>query len=327
MSYQDGARLLTALFFSSLPYRRKFLHFVKEKHLQISLSETPWDANKEILKFFFSPKLIEYSKQKTLSYYKKKNFSFDFFIIWGDPDYPELLKEIYDPPLVLFGKSSIKTVINFNKFDLLSIVGTRKPLAISLQGVDRIVEMFRISKSTDTLLYNLGILNQTSKDLFGNSIIHQLKLNTSKNLQIGTVSGFAKGIDFRVHRASIYFQVPTIAVLGSGIDQISPKSSLPLFFEAKRSYHPFFLISEFFPTYKAGKYTFPLRNRIIVGLSPYLILVQAGKKSGALISVDYALQENREIIVFHHQLFDQVGGNEGGEELIQQGANFISFLL
>lgn len=325
MSYQDRARIITALFFSGLPYKRKFLHFVKEKNLEIFVSEEPWDSNKKLLKYFFSSSIIEYTKQKVQNYYKKQLFYFDFCILWGEPSYPQLLKEIYDPPLVLFCRSTFKKEIDLNQFDTISIVGTRKPLTISLQAVDRIIELFSISKSSENFIHNLGVVNQNNKGLFGSIVSNPFEQNLLETKQIATVSGFAKGIDFRVHKASLFFEVPTIAIIGSGIDRISPKSSYPLFNEALQSKQQFILISEFFPTFKAGKYTFPLRNRIIVGMSPYLFLVQAGKKSGALISVDYALQENREVIVFHHNLFSQIGGNEGGLELIQQGANQVTF--
>lgn len=322
MPNQNRARIISGLFFSSLPYRRKFLNFIKEKNYKILISEEPWEDNQNLLKYFFKKNLLFYLRKKTLEYYKEQSFLFDSIILWNDPQYPELLKQIYDPPLVLFCKSSIESEINFNQYDFISIVGTRKPYPISLQAIDRILEIFSISKNTENLIHNIGVVNQHNGQLFP-TIIEKFKKKYKNFLEIATISGFAKGIDFRVHQSSMFFNIPTIAVLGSGIDFISPRSNYFLFEEAKRSKKVFIFLSEFFPTYKAGKYTFPLRNRIIVGMSPYLFLIQAGKKSGALISVDYALQENREIFVFDHPLFQQVGGNEGSQNILEQGANRI----
>ncbi|MFN3603138.1 MAG: DNA-processing protein DprA [Leptonema sp. (in: bacteria)] len=323
MSNQSRARIITALFFSCLPYRRKFLHFIKEKNKTISITENPWETNQNLLKYFFRSFVIEYAKEKTLSYFQKKSFNFDFVILWGDESYPQYLKEIYDPPVVLFCKSTKKQEIDLNRFDSISLVGTRKPYSLSLLAVDRIVELFRISKSSKNLIHNLSDFKENSKDLFESFFSRNLSEKEQNPKELATISGFAKGIDFRVHKASIFFEIPTIGVLGSGIDCISPKSSEVLFQEAQEKNQTFILVSEFFPTYKAGKYTFPLRNRIIAGMSLYLFLIQAGKKSGALISVDYALQENRDVFVFDHKRFRQLGGNEGGEELLQQGANLI----
>lgn len=322
MPNQDRARVITGLFFSSLPYRRKFLNFIKEKNYKILISEEPWEDNQNLLKYFFKKNLLSYLRKKTIEYWKEQTFQFDSVLLWNDPEYPELLKEIYDPPLVLFCKSSIEQKINLNQYDFISIVGTRKPYPISLQAIDRILEIFRISQSSENLIHNIGVINQHNGQLFP-TITEKFKKRYKDSLIIATISGFAKGIDFRVHQSSMFFNIPTIAILGSGLDFISPRSNYFLFEEARKTKKILIFLSEFFPTYKAGKYTFPLRNRIIVGMSPYLFLIQAGKKSGALISVEYALQENREIFVFDHQIFQEIGGNEGALNLLEQGANKI----
>lgn len=319
---QNTARLTTALFFSAFPYKRKFLHYIKENNLDIVISYEPWNEKDNIylLKYFYSKKKIEYSKEKTIQYLtKKKSLVFDQIILWKEPEYPYLLKQIYDPPLVLFVKSIRGTPIKFDDFDTISIVGTRHPFPIALHAVDRLVELFGILRNSDELITFLTIKRRKHNVLFDE--ISNLQTFNSKN--IATISGFAKGIDYRVHKASIIFKVPTIAILGSGMDFISPRKNLHLLKEAESMNQDLFLVSEFFPTFKAGKYTFPLRNRIIAGISKYLFIMQAGKKSGALISADYAIQENREIFCFDHPFFQGMNYNSGNQRLIEEGAHIL----
>ncbi len=317
-------RIITALFFSAFSYKRAFLHYVKENKKNIEISSTPWEINYNIqlLRYFYSKYQIQYAIDKTKNYLQKNfNFFFDNVIFFFEPQYSYLLKQIYDPPIVLFYKSSLKNKIDLNDYDTISIVGTRKPISLSLKAVDRIVELFSLMKSSKNLIENLSLINQKQLKIFNN----QNAINLTK--KIATISGFAKGIDIRAHKASIYFNIPTIAVLGSGIEAISPSENLEIFKGAQANHKEFILISEFFPTYKSGKYTYPLRNRIIVGLSPYLFVIQSGEKSGALISADYAIQENREIFCFDHPTFNNTLLNNGNKKLIEEGANILQIDL
>lgn len=321
---QDTAKLKTALFFSAFPYKRNFLHYIKEYNKNIIVSQEPWneDENIRLLKYFYSKKKIEFAKEKAIRYLNEKiNLSFHQIILWNEPDYPYLLKQIYDPPLVLFVKSSKKTIIQFNEYDTISIVGTRNPFPVALNAVDRLIELYSITKNSDQLASFLSKKRNKQKLLFDEVNKNRYYKNYNK---IATVSGFAKGIDYRTHKASLIFKVPTIAVLGSGIDYISPKRHMHLITDSENSEKDLFLISEFFPTFKAGKYTFPLRNRIITGLSNYLFIMQAGEKSGALISADYAIQENREIFCFDHPFFSGMVYNHGNQKLIEEGAHLLN---
>jgi len=316
---QNSAKVETALFFSAFPYKRSFLHFIKENNQKIIISNEPWEVkeNIQILKRFYNSNLINYAKTKTQRYLDSKNeYEFNQIILWSDKEYSFLLKQIYDPPIVLFIQSSSNQILNFNDYDTISLVGTRNPLPISLLATDRIIELFSIFKNSSVLIENIGKILHKQLELFP-----QTKKTEKK--KIATISGFARGIDYRAHKASLFFDIPTIAILGSGIDYISPKKNLKIFKEARDKNQEFYLVSEFFPSYKAGKYTFPLRNRIIVGLSYYLFVMQAGEKSGALISADYAIQENREIFCFDHDFFNNLNYNNGNKKLIQEGANLL----
>jgi len=316
---QNSGKLETALFFSAFPYKRRFLHFIKEYNKNVVISKEPWNEkqNIQLLKYFYNKNQINYAISKTQRYLKnQKNFHFNQIILWNEPEYSYLLKQIYDPPIVLFIKSTTGKILNLNEYDSISIVGTRNPFPVSLLATDRVVELFSIFKNSDELVIQIGKIQQTQFKLFRENL-------TKNHRKIATVSGFARGIDHRVHKSSLFFNVPTIAILGSGIDFVSPKKHLKLFLEAAINHQEFYLVSEFFPSYKAGKYTFPLRNRIIAGLSQYLFVMQAGEKSGALISTDYALQENRDIYCFDHPFFDNLIHNNGNKKLIEEGANVL----
>lgn len=113
-------------------------------------------------------------------------------------------------------------------------------------------------------------------------------------LNIAIISGLAKGIDTIAHKSAIKFNLPTIAVLGSGLDNIYPKENRSLANEiAKNS----LLISEYEPQTEPLDFHFPLRNRIISGLSIATIVIEGPVKSGALITAKLALEQNREVFV------------------------------
>ena len=109
------------------------------------------------------------------------------------------------------------------------------------------------------------------------------------------VSGLALGIDAQAHRGAVDAGGLTCAVLGTSIDNIYPKSNRPL--AAKILENSGVIISEYPPLTKFMRWHFPERNRIIAGLCQATIVVEAGKKSGALITADFALEQNREVWV------------------------------
>lgn len=113
-------------------------------------------------------------------------------------------------------------------------------------------------------------------------------------LDICIVSGLALGIDSIAHRTALECGTPTIAVLGSGIDNIYPPQNLELAEEIQNSG---LLISEYSDMREPLKTNFPQRNRIVSGLSLATILIEAPEKSGALITADLALNQGREVFV------------------------------
>lgn len=177
---------------------------------------------------------------------------FDYITIL-DETYPEKLREIYQPPLVLFYKGDL----NLLNYPILGVVGARK------------------------------------HSQYANEVLNQL-LPTVIQKQIVTVSGLAHGVDSLCHRITIGNHGKTIGVIGTGLDICYPHENQQLQQEMMKNH---LVISEFKATSSPRALHFPLRNRIIAGLCDSILVVEARKKSGSLITANLALQENRNVLV------------------------------
>ena len=197
----------------------------------------------------------------------------------NDPEFPRILKEIYDPPREIYIRGDIEIL---NK-PSLAVVGTRKATDYGIRAAEGII----------------------------------------KNLPPGfvIVSGLALGIDTVAHRAALNKNIPTIAVLGSSIDDqsIYPRENAKLAYEiiAKGGA----IISEYESPSPPQKQNFPKRNRIISGLSKAVIVIEAPEKSGALITAKCALEQNREVYALPGSIFSE--NSRGTNNLIKQGAHPI----
>ncbi len=136
---------------------------------------------------------------------------------------------------------------------------------------------------------------------------------------IGVVSGAAWGIDAAAHRGALRAGGPTFAVLGHGLDHVYPADHRELYAEiAGRGC----LLTEYAPGTPPVAWHFPERNRIISGLSAGVIVVEAGERSGALITTDYAMEEGREVFAVPGSLANPL--TRGPHRLIQQGARLVT---
>lgn len=197
-----------------------------------------------------------------------------------DEDYPPLLKQIYDPPTVLFYKGTLNSAQD--EF-CLSVVGSRKYTHYGKQVTQNVVG-----------------------ELASNGIT--------------IVSGLALGIDSLAHQATLAKKGRTIAVMGCGLDQIYPAAHYNLAQNILDSYGA--LISEYPPGVGPSKYTFPMRNRIISGLSLGTLVIEAGRKSGSLITAQSALDQNREVFAIPGNIYSS--SSQGTNDLIQQGAKMVT---
>lgn len=136
---------------------------------------------------------------------------------------------------------------------------------------------------------------------------------------ITIVSGLAQGIDAEAHRSALQAHGRTIAVLGSGIDRIYPAEHVNL---ARSIVEHGAVLSEFPLGTPPNARNFPRRNRILSGLSLAVLVVEAPLHSGALITVDAALEQGRDVFAVPANIFNQVGA--GTNRLIQDGAKLVT---
>ncbi|SNS98693.1 DNA processing protein [Bacillus sp. OK838] len=195
-----------------------------------------------------------------------------------DDKYPFLLKQIFDPPWVLYLKGDKKLL---TRRSTLGVVGTRKPTSYGLEALK-------------TILLPL----------------------VKKKFVI--ISGVAAGIDAEAHKITLGEGGDTIGVLGGGLLQIYPKSNISL---AGEIINKGLLLSETPPEKRAEPWMFPLRNRIISGLSLGVFVVEAKEKSGSLITAQSALEHGREVFALPGNVTSPE--SLGTNQLIQDGAKLV----
>ncbi|MGE4213643.1 MAG: DNA-processing protein DprA [Anaerotignaceae bacterium] len=153
---------------------------------------------------------------------------------------------------------------------------------------------------------------------YGRNMAFKLSKDLAKDGVI-TVSGMARGIDSMGHKGTLEANGKTIAVLGFGHKNCYPPENKSLMEEIGKTGC---LISEYPPDTEATRYNFPQRNRIIAGISQGLIVVEAGKKSGTLITVDFALDDGRTVMTLPANITSKA--SEGTNELIKQGCPIVT---
>ena len=137
---------------------------------------------------------------------------------------------------------------------------------------------------------------------------------------ICVISGFAKGIDTYSHKGAVSAKGKTIAVLGCGLDIIYPPENIELYKQILLQGGA--IISEYPLGSKPEKHNFPERNRIISGLSSGVLVIEAKKKSGTMITVDFALEQGREVYAVPGNISSE--NSYGTNELIKEGATPVT---
>ena len=137
---------------------------------------------------------------------------------------------------------------------------------------------------------------------------------------VQVISGMAAGIDAESHKGALEGGTPTFAVLGNGVDICYPSSSRSIYLRITQENGG--IISEYEPGTRGRAYHFPARNRIISGLSDLVLVVEARKRSGSLITADLALEQGKEVFSLPGRRIDPL--SEGCNRLIAQGAGIVT---
>ncbi|MFH2137970.1 MAG: DNA-processing protein DprA [Candidatus Omnitrophota bacterium] len=194
-----------------------------------------------------------------------------------DAEYPQTLKNIYDPPAVLYVKGDTRCLSNLS----VAIVGCRKASTYGLKQAEKIA----------------GELSQNG---------------------VCVVSGMARGIDTAAHKGALAARGKTVAVLGSGLSVVYPPENQGLFEKIAKQGA---VISEFSLQSSPVKSNFPRRNRIISGLSKAVVVVEAMRQSGSLITADFALEQGREVYAVPGAANSL--NAQGTNKLIKEGAKLV----
>ena len=165
---------------------------------------------------------------------------------------------------------------------------------------------------------NLAIVGTRKPTPYGLKIIDKL-VRELTNTNITIISGLALGCDTQAHRMALKYNLKTLAVLGSGLSNIFPSSNRGLANEIIKNNG--WIVSEFSPTTPPLKHHFPLRNRIVSGLSQGVLVIEAPFKSGALITAREAINQNRDVFAIPNQIGNK--NAEGPHFLIKSGAKLI----
>ncbi len=136
---------------------------------------------------------------------------------------------------------------------------------------------------------------------------------------ITIVSGFMYGIDATAHRAALEAGGKTVAVMPCGINIVHPSYQKDLYEEIEEKG---LILSEFEDDFPPAKWTYPKRNRIVVGLSSATLVVEAAEKSGSLISAELARENKRELFAVPGPIFNK--NSQGTNDLIKRGAHLVS---
>jgi len=195
---------------------------------------------------------------------------------WEDDAYPQRLREIYDPPAVLYYAGNIRLLDGPG----VSMVGARTPTP-----------------------YGRAVAEKLAFDLTERGVV--------------VISGLARGIDSTAHWGALRGG-PTIAVLGSGLDVVYPRENRKLW---DRIAEQGVVITEFPLGSKPLGHHFPLRNRIISGLALAVVVVEATRRSGSLITARLALEQNREVLAVPGNITSEL--SRGANWLIKSGARLV----
>ncbi len=152
--------------------------------------------------------------------------------------------------------------------------------------------------------YALSVAEQLAHDLAARGLV--------------VVSGLARGVDSAAHRGALAAGGVTVAVLGSGVDVMYPPEHAALAAEIDRRGA---VISELVPGTAPAQFFFPLRNRIISGLSRAVVVIEAGEKSGSLITARLALEQGRDVLAVPGNVLS--GRNRGAHGLLRDGAKIV----
>ena len=199
-------------------------------------------------------------------------------VIYGDDEYPDILINIPDPPVVLFYRGNLE---KFLTLPAIAVIGSRR-----------------------CTTYGKKVARTLARDFVRSGV--------------AVVSGLARGIDGEAHRGVIEAGGVTMAVLGNGLDVCYPPEHARL---SEKILEKGVLLSEYPPGTEPARYRFPERNRLISGFSKGVVVVEAGRRSGTMITVNTALDQGRDVFAVPGEVTRAL--SMGTNMLLRDGAGVV----
>ncbi len=175
-------------------------------------------------------------------------------------------------------------------------------------------QLFVLGRLPDPTQKAIGIVGARECTPYGRDMARLFGYRLAK-AGMAVISGMAKGVDGWSHRGALEAGGDTFAILGCGVEVVYPHCNEKIYYNLKEKGG---LISEYPSNYGARSENFPLRNRIISGLSDGILLIEARQRSGSLITVDAALDQGKDVFVIPGRIGDEL--SVGCNRLIRQGA-------
>lgn len=229
----------------------------------------------------------------------------------------KLVQNILNPQNKILAKEHL-VYMERNNIDIISIEDTEYPLKL-LSIYNPPICIYIKGNKEIFKEKSIGIIGCRECTSYGKEIAQKFSYHLAKN-KINIVSGLAKGIDSEAHLGATYAKGWTTAVLGNGLDTVYPKENYYLVDKILRNDGA--IISEYPIGTRPEKMNFPARNRIISGISDGLLVVEAKKKSGTLITVDFALEQGRDVFLVPGNINSL--NSEGTNDLIKQGGRLVT---
>lgn len=255
-----------------------------------------------LIKYFGSPEQVFHSSEKDLKYvpglqedeinellcskdkskvkenYAKLKEKGIYFVTIDDNNYPEALRNIYNPPHTLYYKG-------------------------------------KLPKKEQKVIAMVGARNCSD---YGRAMAEYFAMELAKK-GVVVISGLAAGIDSYAHKGALKVLGETIGVLGCGVDICYPKENFNLYMQMQELGC---ILSEYGPGISPRTFNFPMRNRIISGISDGVFIIEAKEKSGSLITVDFGLEQGKNIYTLPGRVCDDL--SLGCNNLIKQGAKVVT---
>jgi len=230
-------------------------------------------------------------------------------------------KKILDKILDTNYKNTILSEINFLYKNNIQII-TQDSLIYpnELKLIKRPPKILYLLGNQNILnTFSLAIVGSRYHSLYGANIAQKFAFDLSKS-GITIVSGLAKGIDSYSHKGTLLANGNTIAILPCGFNKICPKDNIKLFNQILENNGA--TLTEYLPNMPAIRGNFLARNRIISGITKGTLIIEANKKSGALTTANFTLEQNKKLFCIPSNIDNNF--NQGGNNLIKNGAKVVT---